>query len=378
MRVAIIGGGIAGLACAAVFVRRGADVTIHEQAPALREVGAGLQITPNGARVLAALGVPLAQKSVKAGAVVPTSAITGRALARFDLSAKTYHFVHRADLIEMLAAACKGADIRTGARIENPTALGADLIVGADGLHSRVRPLLNGDDAPFFTGQVAWRAMIAAEADPVARVWMAPGRHVVTYPLRGGRLNIVAVQERTAWAAEGWNHPDDAETLRTAFADCAPNLRALLDRIEAPLLWGLFRHPIAAHWHKGNMALIGDAAHPTLPFLAQGANLALEDAWSLAAHVAAAPLDRALPAYQAARAPRVTKAIAAANANARNYHLRGPARLIAHTGLRVLGKAAPNLIPSRLNWLYDYDVTNSSLFPKNFGGEPERRGGETP
>lgn len=370
MRVAIIGGGIAGLVCAAAFMRHGAGVTVYEQAPALREVGAGLQITPNGARVLAALGAPLAQRSIKAEAVLPTSALTGRTLARFDLSAKTYHFVHRADLIEMLADACKGADIRTGAWIEHPTMLDADLIVGADGLHSRVRPFLNGTDAPFFTGQVAWRAMIEAEAEPVARVWMAPGRHVVSYPLPGGRLNIVAVQEREAWAAEGWRHPDAPENLHAAFADCAPDLRSLLGRIEAPLLWGLFRHPVAAHWHNGNMALIGDAAHPTLPFLAQGANLALEDAWSLAAHAAAGPLGRALPAYQAARAPRVTRAIAAANANARNYHLRGPARLIAHTGLRVLGKAAPGLIPSRLDWLYEHDVTSPSVFQKNLGGEP--------
>ncbi|MEL7098230.1 MAG: FAD-dependent monooxygenase [Pseudomonadota bacterium] len=360
MRVAVIGGGIGGLACAAAFLRFGADVSIYEQAPALREVGAGVQITPNGARVLAALDVPLSARSVKARAVVPTSARSGRALARFDLSNKTYRFVHRADLIDMLAAACRGADLHLGARIDDPAELDADLIVGADGLHSRVRPLLNGADAPFFTGQVAWRAVIEADAAPEARVWMAPKRHVVTYPLRGGRLNIVAVQERSAWAAEGWNHPDDAANLRAAFRDCAPDLQALLERVEAPLLWGLFRHPVASAWHKTNMALLGDAAHPTLPFLAQGANLALEDAWSLAAHAVAAPLDTALPAYQATRAPRVTRAIAAANANARNYHLSGPARLIAHTGLAVLGRVAPNLIPSRLDWLYDYDVTAAS------------------
>ncbi|MEO0391600.1 MAG: FAD-dependent monooxygenase [Pseudomonadota bacterium] len=362
MRVAVIGGGIAGLACADAFARSGAAVSVFEHAPALTEVGAGLQVTPNGARVLQALGVPLADRSVKAQAVVPTSAISGRRLARFDLSRKAYHFVHRADLVDMLAAACSdaGVHIKLGAAITDPNTLEADLIVGADGLHSRVRPLLNGDDAPFFTGQVAWRAIIAAKASAEAQVWMAPGRHVVTYPLAGGRLNIVAVQERTAWAAEGWHHADDPAHLQAAFADCAPDLRALLAQVEAPKLWGLFRHPIAPHWHKGRMALVGDAAHPTLPFLAQGANLALEDAWSLAQHATQLPLDAALRAYQAARVPRVTKAVDAANANARNYHLSGPARLIAHTGLRVLNRLAPNLIPSRLDWLYDHDVTTAA------------------
>jgi len=201
----VIGGGIAGLACAAAFAFGGAQVTVHEQAPALTEVGAGLQITPNGARVLTALGAPLPAHAVKARAVIPTSALSGRRLACFDLSDKTYHFVHRADLIRMLQDACDraGVDIRLGAEVHDPASLPGDLIVGADGLRSRVRPLLNGVDDPFFTGQVAWRAVIKAEAAPEARGWRAPGRPVVTYPLPRGPPHTLAVDERGGGAADG-------------------------------------------------------------------------------------------------------------------------------------------------------------------------------
>ncbi|MEM8576477.1 MAG: FAD-dependent oxidoreductase [Pseudomonadota bacterium] len=364
-RVAIIGGGIAGVTAATACAQRGARVTVHEKAPALTEVGAGLQVTPNGACVLRALGVDHAPGGIAAEAVVPTCALSGAALAQFDLGQRPYHFLHRADLLSALEAAAQSAGValQLGARILDPSDLDADIILGADGLHSALRARLNGAERPFFTGQVAWRAILHRSHPPVARVWMAPGRHVVTYPLRGGRTNIVAVQERSDWAAEGWYHRDAPAHLRAAFADCAPDLRAVLAEVTETFLWGLFRHPIAPSWGTRHMALLGDAAHPTLPFLAQGANLALEDAWSVAAHFDALPRKQAVKAYQAARVPRVTRAIAAANANARNYHLSGAKRVVAHTGLRVLDRLAPRLMPSRLDWLYDYDVTEDAPTP---------------
>jgi salicylate hydroxylase len=368
--IAIIGGGIGGLTAALAFARQGATVTVHEQAPAITEVGAGLQITPNGARALNALGLSdaLDRTGVPADAVQPMDARTGRAIARFDLTGQTppYRFLHRADLIGLLAQACAdhGVRIALGARIDavTPNGLaGANLTIGADGLHSVVRPLLNSAAAPFFTGQVAWRAVISAvSVDPVAQIWMAPKRHIVTYPLPGDRLNIVAVQERSTWAAEGWHHADDPANLRSAFADCAPALRDLLARVDTTNLWGLFRHPVAEHWHSNQIALLGDAAHPTLPFLAQGANLAIEDAFVLAWITNAQPdLAQALKAYQSARRPRVARAIAAANANARNYHLSGVQRRVAHLGLKTLGQIAPDAFINRLGWLYDHDVTSS-------------------
>ena len=377
--IAVIGGGIGGLTAALAFARTGAQVSVYEQASAISEVGAGLQITPNGARALHALGLDdaLAAAGLPASAVIPSDALTGRAIARFDLTRQNpvYRFLHRADLISLLARACAdlGVKIVLNARITAVAADGSfatgagivspDLTIGADGLHSILRPVLNGADAPFFTGQVAWRAIIPADApDPVARIWMAPGRHVVTYPLPGNRLNLVAVQERGSWAAEGWHHTDDPAHLRAAFADCTPVLRDILGRVEATNLWGLFRHPVADHWHGAQTAILGDAAHPTLPFLAQGANLAIEDACVLAMICDQnADLGTALPAYQSARRPRVARAIAAANGNARNYHLSGLQRRIAHSGLMVLGKIAPDAFINRLGWLYDHDATASSV-----------------
>ena len=373
--IAIVGGGIGGLTAALAFARDGARVTIYEQAPALTEVGAGLQITPNGARALNALGLEkaLAASGITAQAVAPMDALTGKQITRFDLSAQTpaYRFYHRAALIDVLARACAaaGVTVRLGARIDmlrpdgsfmlDDTRIKPDLTIGADGLHSVVRGLINTVAKPFFTGQVAWRALVQSDkADPVARVWMAPGRHIVTYPLSGGRLNIVAVQERSGWAAEGWHHDDDAGNLRQAFADCSWEVKSILADVEKVNLWGLFRHPVAAKWHVGSIAILGDAAHPTLPFLAQGANLAIEDAYVLARVCDEySGLDQALRAYQEQRRARVVRAIAAANSNARNYHFGGVKRLVAHTGLRVMGKTAPNAFLNRLGWLYDHDVT---------------------
>lgn len=379
LQVAVVGGGIGGMTAALAFALTGAKVVLFEQAPAFTEVGAGLQVTPNGARVLQALGVSdaLERVGLRAEAVVPTDALTGRALARFDLrdQVPAYRFVHRADLLGLLVDAAQAAGVRVhnGARVTEVSAEGhvqwageaepleADLVVGADGLRSACRPVLNGEAAPFFTGQVAWRAVVDHEHPPEARIWMAPGRHVVTYPLRGGRTNIVAVEEREAWAEEGWHHSDDPANLRAAFSGCCGALTGVLDKIGQVNLWGLFRHPVAEFWHHGRLGVLGDAAHPTLPFLAQGANLAMEDGYVLAQSVAAAPdIDAGLAAYQSKRRARVVRATEAANANARNYHLGGVQRWVAHQGLRVMGAVAPGAFLGRYSWIYDHDVTRQA------------------
>jgi len=378
-KVAVLGGGIAGLAAALAFRQKGADVSVFEQATELKEVGAGLQITPNGAAVLRGLGLErqAAARGLSALAVVPTDALTGRAVARFDLTyldGPPYRYFHRADLLAILADGCEaaGVTIRTSAKVEevrddgsftlaNGQTHSADIVIGADGIKSRARPSINGPDAPFFTGQVAWRSVIdLPDAAHESRIWMAPGRHVVTYPLIGGRLNIVAVQERKDWAAEGWDFFDSPEVVQAAFSDCAPALRDILDRIETVRLWGLFRHPVADKWHQGNRVIIGDAAHPTLPFLAQGANLALEDAWALAAACGReTDLGSAFAQFEAARKPRVTRAITTANDNAVNYHLSGTRRAVAHAALTTLGHVAPRAFLRRLDWLYGFDVTTA-------------------
>lgn len=377
---AIIGGGLGGLAAALAFARTGASVTVYEQAAAPTEVGAGIQISPNGARVLAALGLEEAAKAnaIRSEAVVPTDALNGRQITRFDLtrlSGPDYRLFYRPDLLRILEEGCRAAGVTirpnskatgfaAGNRVsfEDGTSVdGVDLVVGAEGLHSGLRKELNGEDSPFFTGQVAWRAIVPDDgADPVARIWMAPGRHVVTYPLKGGMLNIVAVQARGMWAAEGWNHVDEPASVQGVFSDCASELRSILGRIDDVKLWGLFRHPVAKTWHDGSRAIVGDAAHPTLPFLGQGANLAFEDAYALAACCDQEfDISQVLSRYQLLRRDRAVRIIEAANANAQNYHLSGPKRAVAHAGLKTLGAVAPNAFLGRMSWLYDYDVTTA-------------------
>lgn len=379
--VTVLGAGIAGLAAATALAAGGARVRILEQAPVIREVGAGLQITPNGMAVLKALGLGEAANRVGqvAEAVELIDGETGQLVTRIDLLTIAprggFRFFHRADLIGLLEGAARGAgaDIHLDRRVtaialgDHPPTLdtahgkeGAALLIGADGLHSQVRTALCGRATPFFTRQVAWRATLPARGPipPVARVYMGAGRHVVTYPLRGGALrNIVAVEERAKWAEESWSLTDDPLALRIAFEGFIPEVRGWLDQIERPNLWGLFRHPVAARWHGQGAVLVGDAAHPTLPFMAQGANMALEDAWVLAAELKRRPVAEALAAYAAARVPRASRIVATANANARNYHLSGLRRDIAHAGLRLIGRIAPNVAANRFRWLYDHDVT---------------------
>ena len=194
---------------------------------------------------------------------------------------------------------------------------------------------------------------------------MAPRRHIVSYPLQGGEsINLVAVQERTAWQGEGWSQRDDPNNLRAAFEGGSSKVTAMLDHVDELHLWGLFRHPVAETWVAENCVLLGDAAHPTLPFLAQGANMALEDAWALCKLVQVDDLQIGLARYEALRQPRVRKVIAAANSNAWRYHLpRGPVRLAAHVALGLGSRIAPRVMLKQFDWLYGYDIT--TLFDVN-------------
>ena len=385
-QITVLGAGVGGLAAALALARHGAEVTVLEQADAIREIGAGLQISPNGAAVLRDLGLgeALEAASLRAAAVELRDGRDGGLVLRLDLArlrpGQGYHFLHRADLIDLLAKAARAAGVQirllqkidsidlSGARPRLVSALGAEshpaLLIGADGLHSHTRAALNGRTAPFFTRHVAWRCLIPAEAGApaVAEVHMGAGRHLVSYPLRGGSLrNIVAIEERSAWVEESWSLRDDSMEMKLAFADFSPRVQGWLEQAQDVYVWGLFRHPVAEVWGKvlpeGAVAILGDAAHPTLPFLAQGASMALEDAWLLADRLAKLPVAQALAAYQTARAPRCARIVAAANGNARAYHLSGLQRSIAHAGLRLGGMIAPNLALKRFDWLYDFDVT---------------------
>jgi len=375
----VLGAGVSGLAVSCALRKFGMDIDLLEQAPEITEVGAGFQISPNGVRVLRALGIDPQDADDRAEAVELRDA-KGRLVTRLDLPAEPGFFLcHRADLIAVLESAMRGAGahVQLLQKVESiglspegaevTTTIGAThrapLVIGADGLHSVLRKSLNGDRAPFFTGQVAWRAVIPGDGGPnVAQVFMGPGQHLVSYPLRGGRQrNIVAVRETKTWTAEGWNHADDPAALRAAFAGFGGPVPEWLDAVDEVYLWGLFRHPVAKAWHdgQGRAAILGDAAHPTLPFMAQGANMALEDAWSLAANLAGHADDPAqgLARFAAQRAPRTRAIVKAANSNARNYHFRPPLSQIAHGVLRIGDRFAPGAALRRYAWIYDHDVT---------------------
>jgi salicylate hydroxylase len=385
-RVTVLGAGVAGLAVARALALRGAVVTVFEQADAIRELGAGLQVSPNGAAVLKGLGLSAALQSaaLRAAAVELRDGLSGGVVTRLEVGrlrpAQGYHFLHRSDLIGLLQDGAREVEVGlrllsrvaevdlSGARpvlvLDGGERHEAELLIGADGLHSPTRAALNGKVAPFFTHQVAWRAVIPGDGGAaVAEVHMAPGRHLVSYPLRGGTLrNIVAVEERRGWAEESWSLRDDPMAMQLAFRSFSARARGWLDQVEDVWLWGLFRHPVAKVWQKtlpdGAVAILGDAAHPTLPFLAQGASMALEDAWVLADCLAAHDgWASGLAAYQLRREGRAARIVDAASRNARAYHLAGVPRVLAHAGLRLGGWIAPDLALRRFDWLYGFDVT---------------------
>ena len=377
MKFAVVGGGIGGLAAAVALQQRGAQVTVLEQAPELAEVGAGLQISANGMAVLRALGVagsPPEAAQISHGTVLRDYR-RGRVISRVPPPAAgaTYYY-HRADLLGLLrdAAMRSGVDLRLNARVthvrkhpsdaeislRDGTRLRAECVIAADGGRSHLRPVLNGTEAPRFTHQVAWRATIPwadRTATPMACLTMGPGRHVVTYPLRDqSQMNIVAIEERSDWTEEGWKLEGDVGDLQARFADFGGVTGEILARIDKVNIWALFLRPVAQKWQNGRVALLGDAAHPTLPFMAQGACLALEDAWVLRrAFDDQSGVQRALAAYEVRRRPRARAVVAAAASNARNFHLKGPARIAAQAALSLIGRR----LMRRYDWIYDYDPT---------------------
>ncbi len=392
--IAVVGAGVGGLAAALALAQRGARVTVHEAAPALAEVGAGIQVGPNSVAVLEALGLRDAAEAVashpeaielrdwRAGARVARLPLGQAAVARYG---RPYWQFHRADLLAVLAAGAAeaGVEIRSGVRLEAAHEDGdrvrldlgdageasAELLVAADGVRSGVRGASFGGGAARFTGHVAWRGLVPAARVPVglfpdgACVTMGPGRHVVTYPLRQGSVwNFVAVEEREEWVAESWSEPDDPARLRAAFAGWNGAVTTLLGAVERTYLWGIFDHPPLPAWVRGRIALLGDACHPMAPFLAQGAAMALEDAWVLAACLgAAADPVAGLRAYEDRRLPRATRVQRAAARNGTVYHLSHPlVRGAAHLGLRAASSVAPGALLGRFDWLYGANVVGMS------------------
>lgn len=359
--VSIAGGGVAGLAAATALGQAGARVSLYERAAAITEVGAGLQISPNGTRALRALGLDqhLSNVAVASKGTRLIDGLSNRVVLEIE-APNGAMFVHRARLIEVLTlgATDAGAHLVTGHEVAAAAADG-DLVLGADGIRSAFRSMLNPGAEPKYSGQVAWRAVIHdPEAAPVAEVYMGPGRHLVTYPLAGGLRNIVACEDRSDWTAEGWAIEDRPMNLRAGFARFPDRVQAWLAQVHNVYLWGLFLHPVAERWTDGRIALLGDAAHPTLPYLAQGANLALEDAVVLARAIAAGDLD----GYQAHRRQRAKTVVAAAAANAWRFHMTNPVlRQSAFMALKMREAVLPGAAQKSLSWIWNYDPVTAQF-----------------
>ncbi len=380
MSIAIIGGGIGGLTAGIALRQKGFSVTLFEQATEIGEVGAGLQISANAVRVLNALGLkPQDWQCSKPKSVTLHDYKQGDLVTSVAMNITPdapYLQFHRADLIEKLMAAAidTGVTIKLGKHVTvsetGPNTVlidgqSFDIVVGADGVRSGVRDQFYDGLESQFTGKIAWRALVKATdlpGPPIqnTRIYMGPNKHIVMYPLRDGKLiNIVAVEERATWTAEGWNHAGNADELRNLFNGwCAP-VTTILAQVQSTIVWGLFAHPTLHSWVKNRLVLLGDSAHPMVPFVAQGACMAIEDAWVLADQLAKKPdTAKALQAYQDIRKPRATKVQQTALKSGSIYHTANPlARGILHTGMRLTSKLAPAIMAGHYDWIYNHDVT---------------------
>ncbi len=363
----IVGGGIAGLTAALALAHRDEPTIVYEKAEAFDEVGAGLQLSPNAMGILRKLGL---EPALRVAAIEPEGISirdgrSDRQIARLPLGEQArsrydapYFVIHRADLQKVLVDACNAND-----RIE--IALGRTMdvrpsdgvLIAADGVHSEWRAQLRQKSHKKFSGYVAWRTTIPSDGQDVtnARVWMGPNAHVVSYPIRSGReRNFVVLaraedprpirsdpQKKLLEALQGWNSA----------------LQATLLQHEGWTPWPLFTVDPRDPWVNENIALVGDAAHAMLPFLAQGAAMAIEDAWVLSQMLTgSSQLDQALARYEMARKARVTRVWDEAARNGAIYHMGGPLALARNTVLRSLSGGA---LLRRYDWLYKWQASET-------------------
>ncbi|WP_426407869.1 FAD-dependent monooxygenase [Bradyrhizobium ganzhouense] len=392
--IVIAGAGIGGLTAALALAARGFRIVVLEKAERLEDVGAGLQLSPNASRVLVELGLT---ERLKLRAVVPEavsimSARAGGELLRMPLgeaaanrAGAPYWVIHRADLQSALAGAVADhpdIDLKLGATFEDvaPHARGltivhrsgtirrsdlASALIGADGIWSTVRQHLFPEVQPRFSGLIAWRGTLDATQLPKeytarrVQLWMGSNAHLVAYPIAGGRqLNVVAVLPGT-WNRPGWSTPGDPFEVMDAFAAprWPPTARMMLAAVDSWRKWALFGVPDGCPWSEGPVALLGDAVHAMLPFAAQGAGMAIEDAAVLAKHLSleaaedASSVAAALKQYGWARQARVRTVQRTARQQGRIYHLGGPFALARDLAIRALG---PDRMLARQDWIYGW------------------------
>jgi salicylate hydroxylase len=392
--IAIAGGGIGGLVAGLAFLARGFKVDIFEQAAEIRGIGAGVQLSANGTRVLIELGLEAAMKQVVCepdGKEIRLFS-TGQTWNLFDLGAVSvarygapYWMVHRGDLQNVLVEAfearapghlhvgrkCVGYDERPDkVRLifADGTDFTADAVVGADGVHSELRRQMIGDDKPFFTGLAAWRGLARMDILPaelrrkVGTNWIGPGGHVITYPLRRGELlNFVGVVEREGWPVESWTEKGTTQECLNDFRGWNAEIRAIIRSLDIPYKWALLgRRPLTRYCTE-RVCLLGDAAHPTLPFLAQGANMAIEDGMVLARCLAHFALPgEALKRYEKARLARTNAIVTRSSENAERFH--NPALADPDSASAYVDREwQPQRVEERYDWLFAYDPVSASL-----------------
>ena len=394
--IIVAGAGIGGLTAALSLAAKGFRVVILEKAERLEEAGAGLQLSPNASRILVDLGLRprLAPRAVTPEAINIMSARAGGEIARLPLgeaaglrAGAPYWVMHRADLQGALQAQVNehpDIDLRLGCQFEDVTSHAKGLtvvqrrgnarqqelamaLVGADGIWSAVRNHLFPEMQPQFSGLTAWRGTLDATTlpreytAPRVQLWMGPDAHLVAYPISAARqINVVAIVPGT-WNRPGWSAPGDANELKSAFASqrWPATARMLISAVDEWRRWALFTLPDIGEWTDGAIALLGDAAHAMLPFAAQGAGMAIEDAAVLAKCLSESPGDTiaGIPAtlkrYGRLRRGRVLRVQRAARQQGRIYHLTGPLALARDLAIKAMG---PQRMLARQDWIYDWRV----------------------
>lgn len=377
MRVAVVGGGIGGLTTAVALRHVGIDAVVYEQAGRLGEVGAGIGVAPNGLRAYERLGLRGAIDAV--GARYGDGSVYHRAdgeligeMTTADSSGRYFTLgLHRADLVAVLAGALPDDAIHAGHRLaalddrgddvlltfENGEQATADVVVGADGIHSVVREYVTTPTPPVASGSIAYRGLVPASRLPdwprgVAQLWMGDGKHFLTYPVRSGNLiNYVGFVPSADGLGESWSAEGSVAALRADFAGWDLRVAGLLAQVEKTFWWGLYDREPLERWSRGRVTLLGDAAHAMLPHLGQGANQSIEDAVTLAVFldgIAPDAVPEALDRYARLRLERTTEVQRGARDNGRRYD----------SGYDDLSRRDAEIQGSRAFrlWLYDFDA----------------------